>query len=1190
MANNEPSLNLGAGNPIHLVTGNKYQQEIDMPASRANPRLEIVRHYNALDQSVSTLGQGWALSYDTRLFHMAGRWQIVQADGSRIIFSTAGNADNPAFANRHGTLKPEGDHQVWTWPTGQTLRFDAHGRLIQIAFAPHDILTIRRHDQPGPLFGSIASIANNQNSTLSFHYEITHQRAHLAHIDSPQGRYHYIHEQAPAQPAASAAASVSRLKKMVRPDGMQRHYLYEPDRQAGNSSHITGIEIVSADQQQRTRLNTWAYDAQGRAILSIEGDPQSENNKVSIDYTTRPGAQHSGLTTVTGPAGDKTQFSTAIKGGRHVLLRVSGAPCPGCAAPGSSASYDEHGRLSGINGTLIQRDASGHIQQIEPRVFGWPGLALRYSPAGQRASWSSTPTGAEQTTYNSQRQPAERIFANGDRWQYRYDARGRPIEVHAKSAEKTETSKLSWQENLLTRIEHPHETESRQYDQYQRLSLRAINRAPFGANARWRYTESFDYDTQNRLVRHRLPEGGALHYQWGAGNRLKQIDWHDAKGQIHPVIQSKAGQAGYRYGNGLHLQATLADGQARQLVLASEHASVWTQRQAYTRRRLLQREEHIVPSMNHAQSWHYAYNDQSQLIGARSDTGESIWYAWNEDGSLAAQRTRAGTAKPAIHRDPGGLPVAARGYTLRYGPNRRLVQVQRDGAPVGSYRHNAFGQRIIRQSPRAQTQYLYFNNRVVAESRRTVAAISHPSIPAITRRYIYAHHVLVGLIDYHAKKAPSLYAVHSDLVGAPRLVTDATRKIRWLASYSPTGAARQIAGDLTLDVRLPGQTFDATTGWHDNLLRTYAPEWGHYLEPDPLGPIPGNQAMGYARQQPRRHVDPLGLLLFAFDGTRNNPQTQTNVWKMSQHYQDGPVFYHSGPGNPGQFDWAAISAYNAPDIIEAQWQSLLTELHDNAGPRDTIPIDIIGFSRGAALARHFGNVIDEHVNQGYFSYTDPSRGLITACVDLRFMGLFDTVAQFGLLGMQNANYDLTIASAWEWVAHAVALQERRWLFPLTSAAGGTGRNTVEAPFIGAHSDIGGGLAFDDAGNVSSRGDLSDVALNWMLWQARAAALRFGEIDPADREITEPILHDQSAALVRSSQKGDRRIDAPDGSILNNQQNDHARLGRQQRAATERLITRGDNWQHSIAIEVGVVDMAGYAQWLHDELGWQAIPA
>src|SRR5690606_33094779 len=154
-----------------------------------------------------------------------------------------------------------------------------------------------------------------------------------------------------------------------------------------------------------------------------------------------------------------------------------------------------------------------------------------------------------------------------------------------------------------------------------------------------------------------------------------------------------------------------------------------------------------------------------------------------------------------------------------------------------------------------------------------------------------------------------------------------------------------------------------------------------------------------------------------------------------------------------------------------------------------------------------------------FTYNDQRRGTVTACVDLRFMGLFDTVAQFGLAGSQNANYDLTIAAAWEWVAHAVALHEHRWAFPLNSAANTQGMNVVEAPFIGAHADIGGGVLSSGQTSPEPAGDLADVALNWMLWQARAASLRFDLSDPADRQITLPTLHDERPAIARSVQDG-----------------------------------------------------------------------
>src|SRR3546814_5344791 len=117
-------------------------------------------------------------------------------------------------------------------------------------------------------------------------------------------------------------------------------------------------------------------------------------------------------------------------------------------------------------------------------------------------------------------------------------------------------------------------------------------------------------------------------------------------------------------------------------------------------------------------------------------------------------------------------------------------------------------------------------------------------------------------------------------------------------------------------------------------------------------------------KRPARFGVPLGLLLVAVDGTRNGAQTQTNVCKISQLYQDGPVFYPAGPGTPSGLDWDAITAYSAPDILHTQWDALLQALARPASAADTIPIDTIGFSRWAGLARHFANQINNYVLNG----------------------------------------------------------------------------------------------------------------------------------------------------------------------------------------------------------------------------------
>lgn len=1212
----EPSLNLGAGNPVHLITGNKYQLEHDLPPHPHTPLLEIARHYNALDRRPSLLGQGWALAYDTRVHVVANRWQIVQADGSRIVFS--GPQENTR-TNSHGTLHRQGKQWLWTWPDGRQLRFNSNGLLVHLAqgLSSEQRLNIERHEQPGPMSGSIQKITDNNGRAFVFTYLIHQQHAYLRSIDTPAGPFHYHYE--PAEPNPSPATpGPLRLQAVTRPDGMQRHYLYEAQRQAGNLFHLTGIEIVSADQKKKQRINTWAYDTQGRAVLSIAGSPGSEKNKIHIEYVRTPNAQQNGLTIVRDGQGRLTRFRTALQGGRHVLLNVEGAPCPGCAAPGSHAAYNARGQLIQINGMQIRRHPQGQIRQLVPATPGWPGLVLDYSESGLRTSWRSVTTGTERAIHGARGQLLRRQFANNDRWDYRYDTAGRLITMTAGNAPNSQETRLSWQGKNLLRIEHPNETETRQYDADNRLVARTVQRNPMDTQVS--YTESYDYDNLNRLTAHHLPEGGKLVYRWGPQQRLLGIDWHDTHGRRHAVISSLPSQPGYQYGNGLSLHTTLQHGQAQQLALRNQDGRLlWLQRQTYDQYHRVQHETHHTPVTGHSETWRYAYDKASRLVGAErlaqaaastpsplvgspalgslpTLAGKSLatkakahWYAWNQDGSLAALRIGGGTEKPDLEYDASGLPTRVGALTTHYNSQRRLSTVEENGALLASYAHNAFGHRVRKRTAADSIDYFYTGNKLTAEARH---APDTTHAPHITRRYIYAHNVLVGLVDYTPQAAQGrLYAVHTDLLGTPRLLTDGQQAVRWLARYSPTGQVEQLAGDMTLDIRLPGQIHDAETGWHDNLLRTYLPAWGHYPEPDPLGPTPGSQIRGYAAQQPRKYTDPTGLLLFAFDGTRNNPETQTNVWKMSQRYLDGPVFYHSGPGNAYYTDWDSVTAYSAARILDTQWLHLLNALgQPPAAPNETIPIDIIGFSRGASLARHFGNLINNHIDQGLFSFQDQQRGLVTACVDLRFMGLFDTVAQFGLGGMRNANYDLRIAPAWGWVAHAVALQEQRQYFPLSSIteSSSENHNTVEAPFIGAHADIGGGVSYTQMATDPAIGDLSDVALNWMLWQASSIALRFSDGEPGQSEITNPILHDQRPPVIRV-QDGDRPVDGPDGNRQHHFQNDHTRLGSVQRHATEQLIDRYEGWQLSNANEVGIVDMTGYALWLKNELGWTSLP-
>src|SRR3546814_13103714 len=100
---------------------------------------------------------------------------------------------------------------------------------------------------------------------------------------------------------------------------------------------------------------------------------------------------------------------------------------------------------------------------------------------------------------------------------------------------------------------------------------------------------------------------------------------------------------------------------------------------------------------------------------------------------------------------------------------------------------------------------------------------------------------------------------------------------------------------------------------------------------------------------------------------------------------------------------------------------------------------------------------------------------------------------------------------------------------------------------------GGGLRPPDQ-TAGHDGDLADVALNWMLWQARAATLRFDLSDPDDRQINHPTLHDDRPALARSGQDGDRSINAAAGSLMPYYPHNHPTHGPTRRHRNNTIIT------------------------------------
>jgi LysM repeat protein len=122
---------------------------------------------------------------------------------------------------------------------------------------------------------------------------------------------------------------------------------------------------------------------------------------------------------------------------------------------------------------------------------------------------------------------------------------------------------------------------------------------------------------------------------------------------------------------------------------------------------------------------------------------------------------------------------------------------------------------------------------------------------------------------------------------------------------------------------------------------------------------------------------------------------------------------------------------------------------------ETVYLDAFGFSRGAAAARYFIHAALERNDTNVKNMLE-SKGYTVSAVKIKFIGLYDTVASYGLEhGDDTSDLHLDAVSSAEKVVQLAAAEEHRKNFRLTNinSAGNKGKQIF---LPGVHSDIGGG--------------------------------------------------------------------------------------------------------------------------------------
>ncbi|MCG7921412.1 MAG: DUF6531 domain-containing protein [Candidatus Thiodiazotropha lotti] len=393
------------GNPCSPSTGNKLETEVDY--SMADGSLQVKRYYSSqvIGDGFDQLGPQWRHNYANRIdgyrepgytdfkglktpLYESPReacyngWSTLKDDvyGGLLATATASYRNGACEIRKDGVYVTKltvhntmngtknagtnlqirdinaGNGESYTYrylssqwqplyPNNTVFSETENGWTLT-----HKNKTVETYDSEGRLHTS----TNSSGQTTLFTYNET---GYLDTVISPFGArltYHYdgsgrlVTINTPDGDLGYGYDTEGRLVSVTYPDNRTRQYHYEDSR---FPNHLTGITDANGH-----RYATWAYDDQGRAILS-----EHAGSAERIEFAYNP----DGTTTVTDAAGAERIYHFTVQQGQMKVDHIEGDRCTTCSGGDNQAyTYDSNGFIASKtdwngNTTTYTRDSQG---------------------------------------------------------------------------------------------------------------------------------------------------------------------------------------------------------------------------------------------------------------------------------------------------------------------------------------------------------------------------------------------------------------------------------------------------------------------------------------------------------------------------------------------------------------------------------------------------------------------------------------------------------------------------------------------------------------------------------------------------------------------------------------------------------------------------------------------------------------
>jgi len=341
------------------------------------------------------------------------------------------------------------------------------------------------------------------------------------------------------------------------------------------------------------------------------------------------------------------------------------------------------------------------------------------------------------------------------------------------------------------------------------------------------------------------PFGPATKITYGSGTNARPLNRiYDLDGVVQSMVDSST------VGDGLNLTF---DRDALGNLTAIRTSSTVGSRFVYDGLDRLTRMDATDLSTNPL--WRYSYDDSGNRMSLQSGTAAAVQYTYlpsthqlHAVGSILRSYDALGNTTQ--------IGSGSTQLNFHFDDTNRMDQLQVGGSLARLYLTNAFGQRVMKSKTGDTSQTL---RTVYDESGHMLGDFNNAN--AIVDEYLWMDDLPVGVVD---GASGTVKYIEPDHLGTPRTVIDpATNQAiwNWPILSEPFGQAQPVnlhGSSFVLNLRFPGQVYDAESGMDYNYLRDYDAGTGRYLESDPIGLKGGISTYAYGHDDPTALEDSAG--------------------------------------------------------------------------------------------------------------------------------------------------------------------------------------------------------------------------------------------------------------------------------------------------------------------------------------------